>query len=98
MLAEAGRGNNDASAREPPAPDLALAQLEGAAACFLCATDPDVRRCAWDLAATLRALHTALLAAAAGRGPARHAHRQRAWAADMGLHVSLVTCLGLFQV
>lgn len=41
----------------PPAPDLA--RLEGFAVCFLCSTDPDVRRSAWDLLSSVRRLHSA---------------------------------------
>ncbi|CAL8468215.1 g7754 [Coccomyxa elongata] len=41
----------------PPMPDLA--RLEGFAVCFLCSTDPDVRRSAWDLLSSVRRLHSA---------------------------------------
>lgn len=41
-----------------PAPDLA--RLEGFAMCFLCSTDPDVRRSAWDLLSSVRRLHSTI--------------------------------------
>lgn len=45
----------------PPAPDLA--RLEGFAVCFLCSTDPDVRRSSWDLLSSVRRLHSSLTSA-----------------------------------
>ncbi|KAK9839278.1 hypothetical protein WJX81_005497 [Elliptochloris bilobata] len=47
---------------------LDLASLQGAAAAFLCAAEPDVRRAALGLLAELRSLHTSLAAAADGEG------------------------------
>ncbi|EIE19264.1 hypothetical protein COCSUDRAFT_48883 [Coccomyxa subellipsoidea C-169] len=45
----------------PPAPDLA--RLEGFAVCFLCSTDPDVRRSSWNLLSSVRRLHSSLTSA-----------------------------------
>ena len=47
---------------------LDLASLQGAAATFLCAAEPVVRRAALDLLADLRSLHRALQAAGADAG------------------------------
>lgn len=40
--------------------ELDVARLEGVGICFLCSTDPEVRRCTWDLLSSLRRLHFAL--------------------------------------
>jgi len=59
-----------ARAGRPPArARLDADALQGAAAVFLCAAEPDVRRAALGLLAELRALHAALLAGAGAEAP-----------------------------
>ncbi len=66
VLGERARGDHFS---KEPLYSLDLPRLEGSAACFLCSTDPDVRRAAWDVSVSARALHAALAAAAAASSP-----------------------------
>ena len=58
ILEEGGVPSGGAPGSPPPVPDLA--SLEGFAVCFLCSTDPDVRRSSWDLLSSVRRLHSML--------------------------------------
>lgn len=53
-------GGVPAGGSESPSPVPDLARLEGFGICFLCSTDPDVRRSAWDLLSSVRHLHSRL--------------------------------------
>lgn len=56
-IIEEGGASSGGPGVPSPVPDLA--RLEGFAVCFLCSTDPDVRRSAWDLLSSVRRLHSA---------------------------------------
>jgi hypothetical protein len=58
ILEEGGVPSGGSPGSPPPVPDLA--RLEGFAVCFLCSTDPDVRRSSWDLLSSVRRLHSTL--------------------------------------
>lgn len=58
ILEEGGVPSGGSPGSPPPVPDLA--RLEGFAVCFLCSTDPDVRRSSWDLLSSVRRLHSSL--------------------------------------